>query len=795
MAVNVHNLPANIITEQQDYFICTVCEKGFKTEPLLAVHLAGVHNHKDTKNRFRKWSCNACPKMFFKPSDRMRHQRTMHKELPQDLGEGLDEQTNDHCDDSQCPDVLESVSQNDGSYTCCMCSKPFDSEESYSLHMIRVHGYEDTKESFTRFPCQFCKIVFYKLSDQKRHEKTHNKPFHMEETSDHAQKGDDSEHAQRGRSEHSNQGEGSQHFKKKGSCEVAQQETEAKSSSVGEHILECPICSKVFKMEKYVTLHLVRVHGQTDKANRFKQFPCSICEKVFFKNSDMVRHVKGCSTKKINKMMKDNKNANKGQQTDLCDSSKSLGNSVNDGGMGETATKEGSSDKTLQCEHCNQIFQNDEFLELHKVDAHGVTGPSENDNSDAEVCKQCGKQFRTHHGLTRHIQKHEGKFKCTMCEHVFGSQNGLDRHMKIHVGTKDHICKLCGKGFIDKHKLRRHSVIHSGYEGRQNSKALICDQCDKHFETRGGLVRHTRQHQRAFKCELCQKVFGSQTDLTRHIKNHVDEANHTCYLCGRGFDKECEFEHHLTKHKQGLFNIKCPNKVENKAGVCEACGKQFATRHGLERHMRQHKGIFKCEVCGKVFGSVSDLGRHNKIHTGQKDHVCDQCGKGFVDKRNLECHKLIHTGEKPHKCPECDKWFRTKSEIRAHIQTKHCIEKNYKCLKCGKAFKSNAGLYCHRYVHDKESFKLLHCTICKYKTPFRLDLQSHMNRHTGNKPFSCKLCDKSFGAAAGLRSHMWSHTGEKKYKCEHCPQAFFRSDHVKRHMMAKHGDELQEGQA
>ncbi len=114
-------------------------------------------------------------------------------------------------------------------------------------------------------------------------------------------------------------------------------------------------------------------------------------------------------------------------------------------------------------------------------------------------------------------------------------KQGYGRHgVTIPIGTKDHLCHLCGKGFFHKHQLERHNLVHIGYDERPNSKALICDQCGKHFRTPGGLARHTRQHQGAFKCELCQKVFGSQNDLTRHIKSHVEQSDHTCHLCGKG---------------------------------------------------------------------------------------------------------------------------------------------------------------------------------------------------------------------------------------------------------------------
>ncbi len=936
--VDVHYLATHFKREKQNHFTCTVCGKEFKTEPFLALHLVRVHNHKDTKNRFRKWACDVCPKVFFKPSELMRHQRTVHKTLQQIVGEALEEQINDNCGDSQS--VLQAEGEPDGSYTCSICSEQFDWEESYSVHMIRVHGYEDTQMCFTKFPCRFCTKVLYTLSDQQRHEEeTHKELLGIEEVL-----GSNS-----GSFKHAQNEERSEDGQTKGSSDHAEEEIEVEHSGEIEaeqsgvksgHNLECSICFKVFQKEEFVALHLIRVHGHTNNSGRFKQFPCQICGKVFYKNSDMVRHLKGCSTKNIDKMMD-------GRKGDLHESSRSLGNSesVNDE-VDEMATEGGSSlgeeleeqiddnysdsqdqnvsdsdgehDGLYLCRICSKPFDLEASYSLHMIRVHGyedtqgrfskfpcrfctkvlykLSDKKRHEKThkeqlsiekNSEHAKKGSHSCHTQSGSLEHAQNEEtsehGQSKessdhaqqeieakqvnyghtmiCTICFRTFRKEEYLALHlMRVHGEAdksgrfKKFPCQICGKVFYKNADMVRHvkgcstKKIDKTMEGqikqqqvlgsqtdlncpqkthvgnrrlkhhlerhKHDNEPWICNKGGEMFTNREGLSRHKKRHT-VYKCSICSKAFHSVSELARHKKIHTGQRDHVCDVCGKGFIEKSKMHVHKLIHtREKLHN--CPEcdkwfrtkgeirahtqmfhlerrKHDNEPWICDKCGEKFTNREGLSQHKKRHAD-FKCNICSKVFHSVSDLARHNKIHIGQKDHVCDVCGKGFIEKSKMHVHKLIHTGEKPHKCPECDKWFRTKGEIRSHTQTQHRTEKNYKCPKCEKAFKSSAGLYCHRYVHDKESFKLLQCPICKYKTPFRLGLQSHMNRHTGNKPFSCKLCDKSFAAAPGLRSHMWSHTGEKKYKCKHCPQAFFRSDHVKRHMKAKHSDELQKGQ-
>ena len=69
-------------------------------------------------------------------------------------------------------------------------------------------------------------------------------------------------------------------------------------------------------------------------------------------------------------------------------------------------------------------------------------------------------------------------------------------HIKVnHEGIKDHVCKICGKAFANKTKLKIHvETVHEGL----------------------------KKHQ----CNHCHLAFGQKHELKRHIeKTHIEKTH------------------------------------------------------------------------------------------------------------------------------------------------------------------------------------------------------------------------------------------------------------------------------
>jgi uncharacterized Zn-finger protein len=80
-------------------------------------------------------------------------------------------------------------------------------------------------------------------------------------------------------------------------------------------------------------------------------------------------------------------------------------------------------------------------------------------------------------------------------------------------------CEICSKAFKEKHKLKRHMMVHTG------EKPFPCEICGKNFALEYNLKTHIRIHtgEKPFKCEYsdCGKSFTQSGNLKTHMRtNH-----------------------------------------------------------------------------------------------------------------------------------------------------------------------------------------------------------------------------------------------------------------------------------
>uniref|UniRef100_A0A1I8PZH5 Uncharacterized protein n=1 Tax=Stomoxys calcitrans TaxID=35570 RepID=A0A1I8PZH5_STOCA len=118
------------------------------------------------------------------------------------------------------------------------------------------------------------------------------------------------------------------------------------------------------------------------------------------------------------------------------------------------------------CSFCDRRFAGRQAKNLHEMSHTGEKPFS---------CLECGKTFRTQQSKKYHEMTHTGEkpFSCLECGKSFTSPSGLYVHKTTHVKVENkHVCEICGKKFKWHAGLKRHLKLHSDV-------SMPSDECDK----------------------------------------------------------------------------------------------------------------------------------------------------------------------------------------------------------------------------------------------------------------------------------------------------------------------------
>ncbi|XP_025122775.3 zinc finger protein 57 homolog isoform X1 [Bubalus bubalis] len=104
----------------------------------------------------------------------------------------------------------------------------------------------------------------------------------------------------------------------------------------------------------------------------------------------------------------------------------------------------------------------------------------------------------------------------------------------------------------------------------------------------------------------------------------------TCHTCGKCFSKRSSLYNHQLVHNSAQ------------------CGKSFQNPKNLSsgRRKQLRERPYRCSLCGKTYCDASGLSRHRRVHLGYRPHACPFCGKCFRDQSELKRHQKTHQGQK-----------------------------------------------------------------------------------------------------------------------------------------------------
>lgn len=249
----------------------------------------------------------------------------------------------------------------------------------------------------------------------------------------------------------------------------------------------CELCGKMFKNQKSIELHVIRIHSDT-------KLICTKCDKTFSNERKFKYHLLSHEKR-----------------------------------------------KKYQCPHCDKSF-----LQRHHLTDHERM----HSGAKPYLCNICGKNFRTKCALTRHSELHDKnnlkeRYLCNICGKKYFHLSSYRTHLKLHDDERPYKCNDCGKKFALKNYLKQHMIKHTGI------KPFQCDQCNATFSVANAMKWHMQSVHKGpiilemHDCSICNKKFQSASTLASHTKTHLDVRNYICTECGDGFKSE----KHLQIHK------------------------------------------------------------------------------------------------------------------------------------------------------------------------------------------------------------------------------------------------------
>jgi len=96
---------------------------------------------------------------------------------------------------------------------------------------------------------------------------------------------------------------------------------------------------------------------------------------------------------------------------------------------------------------------------------------------------------------------------------------------------------------------------------------------------------------------------------------------------------------------------------------------------------------------------------------------------------------------------------------------------SYECLYCGKLRKTKAKLKCHTRIHiGAKPYSCGHCSE-RFTRPNQLKRQRCKSHNEGTW-LTCHICQTKFSLCGNVNEHVRRYEGVKPYVCSECPKCF-----------------------
>ncbi|XP_077315363.1 zinc finger protein 335 [Lithobates pipiens] len=115
-------------------------------------------------------------------------------------------------------------------------------------------------------------------------------------------------------------------------------------------------------------------------------------------------------------------------------------------------------------------------------------------------------------------------------------------------------------------------------------------------------------------------------------------------------------------------------QASTKKFSCKICNSAFWGRAEMETHKKAHiegRNGFRCPDCDFTADDWPEVRDHMSVHSDLRPHRCNQCSFASKNKKDLSRHAMTHTNHRPHSCHVCGQRFSRKGHLKFHLQRLH----------------------------------------------------------------------------------------------------------------------------